>query len=173
MKKPHFYSFARVSLMAAALSAVMLCSANASDVNTIYSKAVNGDMTAQYNMGSMYSIGEGLSQDYSQAFSWFEKAANQGHIESAHNIGLLYEKGRGAPKNYKQAMNWYKRAAAAGYSDSQLNLGVMYSEGIGVDRDVNKAIELFKMAAANSHENTESKAKYNLGLIYNKHYNIK
>lgn len=173
MKKSKLHRLGIMSLLSIAIAAVSVNSATASDFYTIQDKALRGDMTAQYNMGSMYSIGEGVPQDYNQAFNWFEKAAKQGHIESAHNIGLLYEKGRGAPKDYKQAVNWYKRAAAAGYGDSQLNLGVMYSKGIGVERDVKKAIELFKTAAKNSNGTTPEKAKYNLGLIYTTNYNIK
>lgn len=34
-------------------------------------KAKNGDVIAQYNLGVMYSNGQGVIQDYRQAYKWF------------------------------------------------------------------------------------------------------
>ena len=171
MKRGKLYRLGAATLFSMVLSLSFSSTTNAANFKSIQDKAQHGDVTAQYNMGSIYAIGEGVPQNYDQAFNWFEKAAKQGHIKSAHNIALLYEKGRGAPQDYNQAVNWYKRAVSAGYADSQLNLGVMYAKGLGVERDTSKAIELFKMIKTEG--NTKEKAKYNLNLIYAKNYQFK
>lgn len=131
--------------------------------------AMQGDTTAQFNLGSIYALGEGVPQSYDNAFTWYEKAAKKGNVHSQHNIALMYEKGKGAPQDSQMAMKWYQLAAAQGYADSLLNIGVLYVKGIGVDKDTDKALEFFKKSA----ELGNTKAKYNLGLIYAQKYNIK
>ena len=55
-----------------------------------YRKAAEqGVAAAQYNLGVCYYKGEGVSQDYVQAVSWWCKAAEQGHslaIEYLNNV---------------------------------------------------------------------------------------
>ncbi|MBP3431190.1 MAG: sel1 repeat family protein, partial [Barnesiella sp.] len=41
--------------------------------------ADQGDATAQTSLGVAYCRGEGVSQDYTQAFYWWRKAAEKGH----------------------------------------------------------------------------------------------
>ena len=40
--------------------------------------AEQGDALAQYNLGFMYSNGEGVPQDYAEAVKWYRMAAEQG-----------------------------------------------------------------------------------------------
>ena len=131
--------------------------------------ANSGDSQAQFELGSQYSIGDGVAKDYSKGFYWYEKAAKQGNVYAQHNIGLMYEKGVGVVLDYSKAVGWYEKSVAAGYADSQLNLGVMYGNGDGVPRNPQKAIELFKLAAKQGN----MQAKYNLGVVYDRLYSIK
>ena len=41
--------------------------------------ANQGNSEAQYWIGSMYFNGQGVAQDYSKAFYWFSKAADQNY----------------------------------------------------------------------------------------------
>lgn len=41
--------------------------------------ADNGNTTAQFNLGIMFSNGQGVAQDYTVAAVWFRKAADQGN----------------------------------------------------------------------------------------------
>lgn len=41
--------------------------------------AQSGDAEAQYMMGRLYSLGDGVPQDFVQAWVWFDRAARQGH----------------------------------------------------------------------------------------------
>jgi len=41
-------------------------------------RAEEGDSNAQYELGRIFMVGLGLSQDYQQAAKWYERAAEQG-----------------------------------------------------------------------------------------------
>ena len=57
---------------------------NNKDTTTIYKemkkKADKGDLGAQYNLGMMYEYGHGVNKDFSKAFEWYKKAAEQGML---------------------------------------------------------------------------------------------
>ena len=50
-----------------------------SEFEEIKAKAEAGDADAQFNLGVMYRKGQGMEQDYKEAFKWWKKAADQGH----------------------------------------------------------------------------------------------
>ena len=45
----------------------------------------------------MYEDGQGVPQDYAQAFIWYSKAAYQANAEAQNALGAMYAKGRGVP----------------------------------------------------------------------------
>ena len=67
----------------------------------------------------MYQNGWGVEQSYSQAVSWFRKAAEQGNTEALASMGLMYLKGWGVTQNYDTALEWYGKAAAQGSEVAQ------------------------------------------------------
>ena len=42
--------------------------------------AATGYAKSQYDLGSMYYFGDGVTQDYQQAFNWYSKAKEQGYV---------------------------------------------------------------------------------------------
>ena len=112
--------------------------------------ANQGDASAQYNLGQMYSHGNGVLKDYKQAVAWFKKAANQGLADAQYNLGVMYENGYGVLKDYKQAVTWYKKAANQGDATAQFNLGMMFYNGKGVLKDKSKAKLWIKKAYENN-----------------------
>jgi localization factor PodJL len=44
-----------------------------------------GDAESQYMMGRLYSLGDGVPQDFVQAWAWFDRAARQGHAMAAQS----------------------------------------------------------------------------------------
>ena len=74
-------------------------------------KAEQGNAWAQYNLALMYSIGEGITQDYKQAVYWYKQAAEQGNAWAHNNLGYMYLEGIGVLQDCKQAVYWYKKAA--------------------------------------------------------------
>jgi uncharacterized protein len=62
----------------------------------------------------MYLRGEGAPQEDAAAFSWFQRAAAQGHTGARIKLGYLYAEGRGTPKDEEAAYSWITAAAMAG-----------------------------------------------------------
>ena len=54
----------------------------ASDFATTKLKAEQGYADAQYRLALMYDYGEEVEQDYSQAFKWYQRSANQGYANA-------------------------------------------------------------------------------------------
>ncbi len=73
--------------------------------------AEQGDAVAQYNLGIMYSKGQGVAQDYAEAVKWYRKAADQGNADAQNNLGHMYSKGRGVSQDDAEAVKWYRKAA--------------------------------------------------------------
>ena len=46
-------------------------------------------------MGSLYYYGDGVTQDYEQAFYWCQKAAEQGNAQAQSMTGNAYQLGNG------------------------------------------------------------------------------
>lgn len=68
-------------------------------------------------IGLMYANGSGTEEDPAKAFSWYEKAALQGHLEAKYMVGSCYEKGFGVKKDLEKALEWYKKASGYLYAD--------------------------------------------------------
>ena len=49
--------------------------------------AVQGSAEAQFNIGSLYYLGEGVTKNYEEALKWYEKAAIKGHETSQYQVG--------------------------------------------------------------------------------------
>ena len=81
--------------------------------------AEQGDAVAQYDLGLMYHIGEGVPQDYAEAVKWWRMAAEQGHAKAQNNLGVMYGTGRGVPTDDALAYMWFNLAAAQGYKKAQ------------------------------------------------------
>jgi TPR repeat protein len=105
--------------------------------------AQNGDADAQFNLGQAYKLGRGVAQDMAQAIVWFERAAQQGHIQAEDNLGLvLYESGRRA-----DALSWLERSAARGEPRAQYVLAAELFNGQITTRDWIRAYALMKRSA--------------------------
>ena len=88
-----------------------------------------------FKMGLQYAHGDRVTQDYSKAREFYQKAADQGSVAAMYNLALLYEQGRGGPEDYVKADEWYQKGADRGDADSMNRLGILYEEGKGVTQD--------------------------------------
>ena len=52
------------------------------EVHKLWQQAVQGDGEAQYRLGIMSHIGEGVPQNEADAVQWLQRAATQGHPEA-------------------------------------------------------------------------------------------
>ena len=79
--------------------------------------AKQGNVDAQYNLGVMYAIGQGVPQDDAQAVQWYRQAAEQGDAQAQVLLGIAYESGRGVRQDSALAQEWYGKACDNGYQD--------------------------------------------------------
>lgn len=129
-------------------------SANTFNFNKVEMLAEQGDASQQNTLGNYYSEFGGVNKDYMKAIYWYEKAAQQGHIEAQFNLGLMYAIGFGNQDYQKawelqeKAANWYKKAAKQGHMKAQFNLGLLYKDGVGgVEQDDASSSEWIEKAA--------------------------
>ncbi len=109
--------------------------------------ARGGDAAAQFTLAARYAAGDGIEQDWAEAFKWFSLAAAAGMPTAQHNLAVMYERSRGTEQNLDEAAKWYAKAAEQGYPPSQYNLAVAYARGWGLPVDSVKAVEWFERAA--------------------------
>ena len=102
-------------------------------------------------------------QDYSKAFKWYEKAANQGNSDAQSKLGKMYIQGQGVTQDYKEAFKWfeksYEKAAIQGNAEAQGALGRFYQNLKG---DSKQALIWFEKSANQGN----SDSQYELGKIY-------
>jgi uncharacterized protein len=120
----------------------------ATALRVYHSLAEQGLAVAQFNLGLMYDLGQGVVQNYPEAVKWYRLAADQGRDDAQYQLGHLYYK----QDNYAEAAKWFQLAADQGRADAQSNLGTMYAEGEGVPQDFVVALMWFSMAAAQNHK---------------------
>ena len=142
-----------VSLIAVPASAGSLDDAARAHQSGDYKKAFKlykplagqGIAIAQYNLGSMYDKGQGVTRDYAEAIKWYRKAADQGLAEAQYNLGYMYYQGQGVSKDPAASAKWYGKAAEQGLVQAQFNMGLMYDKGQGVSRDIVQAYKWFSL----------------------------
>ena len=81
--------------------------------------ADQGDAVAQCNLGVMYSNGDGVNQDYSQASHYYKLAADQNYADAQFILGLMYYHGDGISEDKKQAAIYIEKAYHNGNEQAQ------------------------------------------------------
>ena len=73
----------------------------------------SADARAQFSVGQMYYIGQGVLRDNAQADAWYRKAADQGFAYAQFDLGAAYEDGHlGVPQDYALAHMWFNLASS-------------------------------------------------------------
>lgn len=89
--------------------------------------AEQGDLHAQYALGTMHKQGEGIPADWKQAMYWFRKAAEQGHAASQYELGAVYlgmSSAKTVPLDRQQGLFWLAKAAEQNYAPAKSMLAL-------------------------------------------------
>ena len=108
-------------------------------IPSIRALATQGDIDAQYQLGTQYYSGTEVQQDYSQAALWYRRAAQQGNIDAQYSLGNMYLMGEGVDQDDQQAAYWYALAADQGHNSAKNNLANLqktFSDEIEIDTEV-------------------------------------
>jgi len=108
--------------------------------------AEQGFAEAQFNLGRMYVLGQGVDQDISQGMDWQVRAAEQGLAEAQFEIGLQYLSGAVLEQNSESALDMFNKAANQRHLPALKQLGTMYFQGVGVEKDLVQAHLWFSAA---------------------------
>jgi hypothetical protein len=125
-------------------------------------RAEQGDPKAESELAYMYSHGQGVPQDYSEAFRWCRKSADQGYAYGEAGLAYMYLHGQGVSQDSSEALRWYRKAAEGGDAYAENNLGLVYEEGGLVPQDYGEALRWYRKAVDQNYP----AAQYNLGNMY-------
>jgi uncharacterized protein len=126
--------------------------------------AEKGNVKAQYRLGRMFNLGQGLPPDKKEAAKWFHLAAQQGLAEAQGALGYLCLVGEGVSQSSDLALEWTRKAAAQGDATAQFNLSVMYGEPFGIKKNPAESLKWLRKAADQRHV----EALNALGSLYEK-----
>ena len=87
--------------------------------------AAKGDAEAQFSLGVLYDLGNGVPQNYKKALKWYRLSAEQGDVDAQNNLGLMYYEGKGVQQDNKEAVKWWRLAAGQRDEYAQYNLAMM------------------------------------------------
>ena len=124
--------------------------------------AAQGDASAQLEIATRLAEGKGVTQNFTEAVTWYQRAAAQGQAVAQYRLATLYERGMGVKADRAQARSWYERAAEQGNLKAMHNLAVMTASAVGGTPDYATAAQLFTKAAAHGLADSQ----YNLGVLY-------
>lgn len=129
--------------------------------------AASGDPKAQYEVGTRYSDGRGVSQDLAEAVAWYQRAADAGLPPAQYRLGSYLEKGTGTGKDTDRARSYYELAAKGGNAKAMHNLGVLMTQS-GKQDELKPALTWFERAA----EFGVRDSQYNLGIMYARGFGV-
>ena len=131
--------------------------------------AQGGDAQAQYQVGYMYQLGQGVAADPATALQWYRKSADQNFANAQGQIGYLYQYGVGVPQDYVAALHWYGLAAAQGFKTAQFQLGYLAQHGMGAAKNYETALKWYRLAA----DQGSAPAQNQLGYLYQMGYGVR
>ena len=96
-----------------------------------------GNVAAMIQLGNMFRDGDGVPQDYAEAFTWYVMASDEDDDEpvSLFELGKMYRDGLGTEQDYDMAMQCFRKSAACGNAFAMIEIGNMYLDGLGIPQD--------------------------------------
>lgn len=115
--------------------------------------AEHGAADAAYNIGVMYSKGNGVAKNEDKAVEWYRRAGELCNGSYCNYVGSLYFNGTMVRQDEAEAAKWFKRAAALGSKEGMLNLALCYL-GRGLPANYLWAYAYANLSGLNSNPNT-------------------
>lgn len=88
---------------------------------TFRALAEEGNAAAQFNLGQMYRLGQGIPSNVVEAARWYHLAAAQGDAQSQYNLGVMYYNAQGVPRNFVLSHMWLTLSATSGAENAVRN----------------------------------------------------
>lgn len=153
---------AKILSVLIALVSCFALNVHAQDASLYMKYANKGDKEAMYNLAGCYWSGNGgVTQDYSNAFYWYEKSAKKNYQPAQHMTALCYLYGIGTTQNWRTAWDWAEKAIKKGFGPSNWIKAQIFKEGYM--SNLSGGYLRFLTEAANS---GYAKAQSELGVLY-------
>ncbi len=136
------------------------CFSQAAEKNNFLTDLYRGE--CYFYLGWSFFHGIGTSQIEKLAFTWFERAANLGHVRAQSYLGNCYDLGIGVSIDEQKAFSWYFQAAKGGDANAQYNVGWTYDKGKGIPINKSEAFQWYSRSA----EQGNADAQLMLGLFF-------
>src|SRR3569623_1417592 len=91
-------------------------------------RARDGDVTAQLELGSAYSLGRGVDKDNAAARMWLSQAPDKGSAVAQVMLAYFYRDGLGVERDLSASARLFVKAAQQCHASSQTNLAIMYKD---------------------------------------------
>jgi TPR repeat protein len=117
--------------------------------------AESGIAEAQFNLGMLYTQGQGVPQDDQRAVKWYRLAAEQGNSKAQYTLGMMYSKGQGVLLSEQKAMKWFRLYIGRTVVPEQITIYNL------AKKKVLSALKILKADA----ENGAVVAQYYLGMM--------
>ena len=92
--------------------------------------AYDNDLQAQIKLANRYDYGTvEKGQDFHLAFTWYQKAAENGSPEAMTALGYLYLNGMTGESDKETAITCFEEALQAGYTDAAIGIARTYLSG--------------------------------------------
>ena len=124
-------------------------------VDRLTTKAHDGDVEAQVNLGMLYMTGSGVPRDPQKAYGYYVMAAKKNHPEALYLVGECQDCGSGTEINPVNALLNFNKGAKLGHLNSIICLADYYETGRAGIVDYEKARQLLKMAIAKGSETSK------------------
>ena len=116
-------------------------------MDSLRSRAENGDAKAQNELGDAYFRGNGVAQNKMEAVGWYRKAAEQNFFNAQVALWNCYLLGDGVQPDKVESAKWLRKAAEHGDAATQAMLGLYLLNGWGMSKNEAEAVLWFRKAA--------------------------
>lgn len=131
----------------------IICDLNSNDAKLAKQvfNAIRNDPSGQFFLAEMYSSGNGIKANNSQAEKWYRKSAMQGYLQAQYELASrTYFHRLGNDMDLTSAIMWWHISATNGNIWSQHALGTLY-QSEGVRRDYSQSAKWYSKAAEQGH----------------------
>jgi TPR repeat protein len=109
--------------------------------------AAQGHGVAQFHLGMLHMLGDGVPQDTRLGLELLTQAAEQGNGAAQLHLGLFHKAGApGLEVDEVEARDWLARAADSGEARAMRELAWMLTTGQGGEEDLPRAVALLRAA---------------------------
>lgn len=145
----------KILLIFAFLALAFSFNANAQSIQELRDSMAMGNLNCQVDLACRYIHGDGIEENWDEAFKLIQDAANKGNRYGELWLGICYHDGVGVAEDHQEAIKWLKSSAQKGNKSAMTFLAMFYERGDGVEVDSLQAFNLYKEAADNGFDKAQ------------------